>query len=78
VAAGKDPASPEAQALAKQYSELISQFTHGDPGIEAGLKRWWQNFNDLPDGEKPVQQPYSEEEAKFLQKAVATYKQGQG
>lgn len=77
VALGKDPASAEAQALAKRYSELISQFTHGDPAIEAGLKRWWQNFNELPAGEKPVQQPYGEEEAKFLQKAVAIYKQGQ-
>ena len=75
VAAGKDPASPEAQALAKRYSELISQFTHGDPAIEAGLKRWWQNFNELPAEEQSVQQPYSEEEAKFLQKAVAIYKE---
>ena len=69
VAARKDPASPEAQALAKRYSDLISQFTHGDPDIEAGLKRWWQNLNELPAKEKPVQPPYSEEEAKFLQKA---------
>ncbi len=77
VASGKGPASAEAQALAKRYSELISQFTHGDPGIVAGLKRWWQNFNELPAGEKPVQQPYGEEEAKFLQNAVAIYKEGQ-
>jgi DNA-binding transcriptional MerR regulator len=74
VAARKDPASPEAQALAKRYSELISQFTQGDPGIEAGLKRWWQNFNELPTEEKPLQQPYGEEEVKFLQQAVAIYK----
>jgi len=77
VASGKDPASAEAQALAKRYSDLISQFTRGDPDIEAGLKRWWQNFNELPAREKPVQQPYDEEEAKFLQKAVAIYKEGQ-
>ena len=77
VTARKDPASPEAQALAKRYSELISQFTHGDPDIKAGLKRWWQNFNEMPAEEKPVQQPYGEEEAKSLQEAVAIYKQGQ-
>ena len=77
VASGKDPASPEAQALAKRNSELISQFTHSDPAIEAGLKRWWQNLNELPVEEKPIQQPYGEEEAKFLQKAVVIYKQGQ-
>jgi len=48
--------------------------SEGDPGIEAGLKRWWQNFNELPTEEKPLQQPYGEEEAKFLQQAVAIYK----
>jgi DNA-binding transcriptional MerR regulator len=62
VVEGKNPASPEAQALAKRYNKLISQFTHGDPSIEAGLKRWWQNFNELPAEEKPVQQPYGGQE----------------
>jgi hypothetical protein len=31
----------------------------------------------LIEEEKPIQQPYGEEEAKSLQEAVAIYKQGQ-
>ena len=76
VAEGKDPASPEAQALAEHYGDLIDQFTHGDPGIVAGLKKWWQNFNELPAEEKPMQPLSSKEEQEFLEKAFAIYKQG--
>src|SRR5438067_2015370 len=37
VAAGADPASPEAQAVAKLQRDLHLEFTQGDPEIEAGL-----------------------------------------
>jgi DNA-binding transcriptional MerR regulator len=77
VAEGKNPADPEAQALARQYSHLIAQFTHGDADIEAGLKQWWQHFDELPAQEKPMQAPYSKEEAEFLGQAVKIYRQGQ-
>jgi TipAS antibiotic-recognition domain len=42
IAEGQDPASPEAQALAKQQQDLIQQFTRGDAGIAAGLKKWYE------------------------------------
>ncbi len=48
VAEGKNPTGPEGQALAKQHSELIGQFTQGDADVEAGLKQWWKNHNELP------------------------------
>jgi DNA-binding transcriptional MerR regulator len=74
VAEGANPANPEAQAIAKLQCGLIFQFTKGDPDIEAGLKTWWQNYNSLPDEEKPPIAPWSEEESAFLNKAVQIYK----
>ncbi len=76
VAEGKDPASPEAQALAKQQCDLVGQFTRGDAGITAGLGRWWKNYDELPAEEKPVLMPLSKEEGDFLKQAVAIYQQG--
>lgn len=78
VAEGKDPTGAEGQALAKQHSELIGQFTRSDADVEAGLKQWWKSHDELPAGEKPLPMySYSEEEAAFLQKALKCYKQGQ-
>ncbi len=78
VAEGKDPTSSEGQALAKQYTELIGQFTRGDADVEAGLRQWWKNHNELPAGEKPLgMYSYTEEEGGFLRKASEHYKQGQ-
>src|SRR5579859_4393780 len=54
VAEGKDPTGSEAQALAKQHRELIGQFTRGDADVEAGLKQWWKNHDELPAQEKPL------------------------
>jgi DNA-binding transcriptional MerR regulator len=76
VAEGKDPASPEGQALAKQHSELIGQFTRGDADVEAGLKQWWKSHRELSAGEKLLgMYSYSEEETAFLQKSLEHYKQ---
>ena len=78
VAEGKDPTSSEGQALAKQYTELIGQFTRGDADVEAGLRQWWKNHNELPAGEKPLgMYSYTKEEGAFLRKASEHYKQGQ-
>jgi DNA-binding transcriptional MerR regulator len=40
--AGTDPADPAVQALVRRSGELIRMFTGGDPGIEAGLKRMYE------------------------------------
>ena len=76
VAEGKDPAGPEAQALAKQQCDLVGQFTRGDAGIATGLSSWWKNYDKLPAEEKPVLIPLGEEESDFLKQAVAIYQQG--
>lgn len=78
VAGGADPAGPEAQALARQFSDLIAQFTGGDPDITAGLGNWWRNHNALPAAERPIQaSPYnpSPEGQAFLNQALAIYRQ---
>jgi DNA-binding transcriptional MerR regulator len=79
VAEGKDPTSVEGQALAKQQSELIKQLTRGDADVEAGVKQWWKNYEELPLEEKPLPMyHYSKEEKAFLQKALAHYKLSNG
>jgi DNA-binding transcriptional MerR regulator len=40
--AGTDPADPAVQALVTRSGELIRMFTGGDPAIEAGLKRMYE------------------------------------
>jgi hypothetical protein len=75
VAANQDPASSEAQALVKQQQDLIQQFTHGNAGIAAGLKKWYEGYNELPAEQAPFPRPYSEEEKAFLQKAIEVYRQ---
>ncbi len=51
---GADPEGEEAQALAKLKSDLLHEFTQGDPDIEAGLGRLWQSHNALPEDEQPL------------------------
>jgi DNA-binding transcriptional MerR regulator len=73
IAAGADPAGPEAQAWARTRSELLSEFTQGSPEIEAGLKQWWKNYWSLPPDQRPMNiQAPSEEEEKFTREAMAS------
>jgi DNA-binding transcriptional MerR regulator len=76
AAANTDPAGAEAQDVAKRHSDLIAAFTGGDPEIGSGLKRWWQNFDALPDAQKPIPSPYTKEQQAWLDKALAIYRQG--
>lgn len=79
VAEREDPTSVEGQALAKQHSELIKQLTRGDADVEAGVKQWWKNYEELPLEEKPLPMyHFSKEEKAFLQKALAYYKLNNG
>ena len=75
VAAGADPSGPEGQRAAKRQVELLSAFTKNDPDVTAGLKTWWQNYDALPEAEKPPVLPWGEAEGAFLQQAVKIYKQ---
>jgi DNA-binding transcriptional MerR regulator len=77
VSAGADPGSPDAQAAAKTQIDLLLRFTKGDPDIQAGLYKWWQNFSQLPPEQQPIQSPYSSDDWNFLNKAMEIYKERQ-
>lgn len=76
VAAGSDPASAEAQTWVTRYLALIEEFTHGDPGITAGLKRYYNKLGEMPEEQRAVAMPFYAGEWKFIEKAVAA-RQGQ-
>jgi DNA-binding transcriptional MerR regulator len=77
AALGADPGGEEAQALAKLKSELLAGFTQGDPEIEAGLTRFWENFAALPAQERPFAMPFDATGSEFLKKAMTIYKERQ-
>ena len=74
AAENADPAGPEAQDLAARYSNLIHGFTGGDPEIAQGLNKWWENFSDLPEDQKPFQSPYNKDQMAWLNKALSIYR----
>ncbi len=79
AAAGADPAGEEGQALARFKSEMLFAFTQGDPEIEAGLAKFWESHNALPEGERPLASVVpgaNDEGAQFLAKAMAVYREG--
>ncbi|HEU0054646.1 MAG TPA: MerR family transcriptional regulator [Longimicrobium sp.] len=45
--AGTDPASEKVQALARRWAGLVRQFTGGDPGIAAGVKKMWDQEESI-------------------------------
>lgn len=76
--AGIDPASEEAQAVARLKSELLFSFTQGDPDIQAGLGKFWESHNALPKEEQPlatVVPPISDAGAQFLEQAMTIYRE---
>jgi hypothetical protein len=76
---GADPGGPEAQALAKYKSDLLSAFTMGDSEVESGLAKFWENFRALPESDKPFDYaPYSGGDAgeELLAKAMEIYARG--
>ena len=75
LAAGADPAGSEAQAWAASFNGLIAAFTQNDPEIEAGLSSWWQQHNQLPEGEQPMRMLYTPEEHAFMNAALAAARQ---
>lgn len=77
VAEGQDPASPESQELAKDWLGLVQEFTQGDPGITAGLGKFYKGYNALPAEQRPFSMPLSQEEWAFSQEAVKLYSQKQ-
>jgi hypothetical protein len=74
---GADPAGEEAQALARFKSDLLSSFTQNDAEIDAGLKRFWENFQALPQEKQPFAWSLDPEASAFLEKAMEVYSERQ-
>lgn len=62
----KDPASPEAQALASRWQELVEAFTGADPGVTEGVKNVWADQQNWPSNMRQAASP-------FMNKAVWEY-----
>ena len=80
AAAGADPAGDEAQAVAKLKTDLLSAFTQGDPEVKAGLERFWENVQALPQQERPFDMAaYSAGDAgeELLGRAMTIYQERQ-
>ena len=75
VSRAQDPASPEAQALVQKWQNLVHQFTHGDTGIQQGLRTMYKDVSEAPAEQVPYPLPYNQEEEAFLQKAIKIYQQ---
>ena len=78
LATGADPGSPEAQDFIGRWLALIGEFTHGDPGVTEGLKKWYGSLKEMPASEAPFAYPYSKEGEAFLRKAIEVHKERQG
>ena len=78
VTQGADPASAEAQNVARIKDELLFAFTQGDPDIKASLGKFWESFEARPQEQKPIDMSpytYTAEEQDLLDKALEIYKQ---
>lgn len=75
---GEDPSSPVAQALAQRWSELVGQFTHGDPGISKGLGRLYDSLREMSADDRPIPMPFDDRGEEFLKEALLKYREGQG
>lgn len=54
AALGADPASAEAQNVARIKDELGFAFAQGDPDIEASLGKWWEGIPCVTGGTEAV------------------------
>jgi DNA-binding transcriptional MerR regulator len=71
VAAGVDPASESAQALARRWSELLKGFTGGDTEIQSGLNKMYSDRGNWP---ATFPRPFSDEAGAFICEASAQQK----
>lgn len=70
----EDPASERSQALAARWSDLIGQFTGGDPGIAANLRKLYADEANWP---STFHKPYGDDAGAFIAKAMAARKESE-
>ena len=73
VAAGVDPASEQAQALARRWQTLIDAFTGGSTAVASGLKKLYADQSNWP---STFKRPCSDEVGAFICQAAEARKQG--
>jgi DNA-binding transcriptional MerR regulator len=78
VAAQEDPAGPSAQALAREWYDLVQGFTHGDKGIERGLANMYNGIARMPVEQRPFPMPFDEAGGEFINKALTIYQEQHG
>jgi MerR family transcriptional regulator, thiopeptide resistance regulator len=78
VAADEDPAGSTAQALAREWYDLVQSFTHGDKGVEGGLKNMYNDIAKMPQEQRPYPMPFDAAGGTFINKALEIYKQQNG
>ena len=78
VAAQEDPAGPSAQALAREWYDLVQGFTHGDKGIERGLATMYNSIAHMPVEQRPLPMPFDEAGGEFINKALTVYQEQHG
>lgn len=57
AALNEDPASQQGRDLARRWCQLWKESTHGDAGIQAGMKRAWEDRSNWP---SPVREHVSD------------------
>jgi MerR family transcriptional regulator, thiopeptide resistance regulator len=67
AAAGVDPSSETARALAQRWRDLLARFTQGNAEIAHGLNRLWSDSTHWPSDFK---RPWSDEAEAFVKKAM--------
>ncbi|MFQ3544144.1 MerR family transcriptional regulator [Halobacillus rhizosphaerae] len=65
--------STEAQELMKYLQEMNRQYSQDDPEIREGMKKSWEQFNSLPEDEKPKTYTIPEQEREFIKKASEVF-----
>lgn len=75
AAAGENPASEKAQALAARWKKLVEGFTGGDPQITAGLSKMYRDRPNWPASMQQRMQPFNNKKVwEFIEKAFAAEK----
>jgi MerR family transcriptional regulator, thiopeptide resistance regulator len=73
VKEGASPYSAEAKVLAKFLFEMNNSRSKGDPIVIEAMKKTWENFNSLPDEQKPKFYSIPDNERAFIKEASITF-----
>ncbi len=78
VAERVSPENSRGKALAERWTKLVEGVTGGHAAIEEGVKKVWQDFDNLPEMPKEQMRPFkdacSPEMSAFIEKARAALK----